>query len=149
MIEPIQVTHSQVRARQDHGAADWAAGCAGAVPGGAAQGGQGGPAQEEEGEENRVGIVLSFSPVVGVGTPQPLTRGECAPPLWFRGEGAHSLARKGVRESQFRRGDIHYGTLYIYVLCGEEAGRRALAAPCWQEGHHHCPGQDNREGFQG
>ena len=76
----IQVKHSQVRTRQDHGAADGAAGCAGAVPGGAAQGGQGGPAQEEE---------------------------------------------------------------------GEEAGRRALAAPRWQEGHHHCPGQDNREGFQG
>ncbi len=34
------------------------------------------------------------------------------------GGGAHSLARVGLRESQFRRGDIHRGTLYIYVLCG-------------------------------
>ncbi len=24
----------------------------------------------------------------------------------------------GMGESQFRRGDIHCGTLYVYVLCG-------------------------------
>ncbi len=35
-------------------------------------------------------------------------------PFWFRGEGAHSRAREGVGESQFRRGDIHCGTLQIY-----------------------------------
>jgi hypothetical protein len=34
------------------------------------------------------------------------------------GGGTHSLAREGLGESQFRRGDIHCGTLYIYVLCG-------------------------------
>ena len=42
------------------------------------------------------------------------------PPL-VSGGGAHSLAREGVGESQFRRGDIHCGTLYIYVLCDIEA----------------------------
>ncbi len=43
---------------------------------------------------------------------------ECAlSPAQVLGEGTHSLAREGLGESQFRRGDIHYGTLYIYVLC--------------------------------
>ncbi len=28
------------------------------------------------------------------------------------------LAREGLGESQFRRGDIHCGTLYIYILQG-------------------------------
>jgi hypothetical protein len=45
---------------------------------------------------------------------------ECAsvpPPPPVLGGGAHSLAREGLRESQFRRGDIHCGTLYIFVLC--------------------------------
>jgi hypothetical protein len=36
----------------------------------------------------------------------------CATTLWFRG-GAYSLAGEGLGESQSRRGDIHYGTLYI------------------------------------
>ncbi len=34
------------------------------------------------------------------------------------GGGEHSLAREGVGESQFRRGEIHCGTLYLYVICG-------------------------------
>ncbi len=29
-----------------------------------------------------------------------------------------NVAREGLGESQFRRGDIHCGTLYKYVLCG-------------------------------
>ncbi len=46
--------------------------------------------------------------------PQPLTRRRvCPPPPFGSGGGAHSLARKGVGESQFRRGDIHCGTLYL------------------------------------
>ncbi len=48
----------------------------------------------------------------------PSLVGEYAPSLLVLGGGAHSLARKGVGESQFRRGDIHCGILYIYVLCG-------------------------------
>jgi hypothetical protein len=36
----------------------------------------------------------------------------------FLGGGAHSLAREGLGESQFQRGDIHCGTLYLYILCG-------------------------------
>ncbi len=59
-------------------------------------------------------------------SPAPSPAGECAPHFWFREEGggvhAHSLAGKGVGESQFRRGDIHCGTLgtgilYVYCLC--------------------------------
>jgi hypothetical protein len=48
--------------------------------------------------------------------PQPLTRRRVCPSPVLGG-GAHSLAREGLGESQFRRGDIHCGTLYIYVLC--------------------------------
>ncbi len=45
-----------------------------------------------------------------MGLPQPLTcRRVCSPPI-LRG-GAHSLAREGLGESQFRRGDIHCKTL--------------------------------------
>ncbi len=43
-----------------------------------------------------------------LGLPQPL------PLVW--GGGAHSLARRGVEESQFRRGELHCGTLYMCVL---------------------------------
>ncbi len=48
-----------------------------------------------------------------LGLPQPLK----PPPLLVPGGGAHTLAKEGVREYQFRRGDIHCGTLYMYVLC--------------------------------
>jgi hypothetical protein len=45
----------------------------------------------------------------------------CPLPPPVLGEEAHSLAREGLGESKFRRGDIHCGTLYIcmyvYVLC--------------------------------
>jgi hypothetical protein len=50
-----------------------------------------------------------------LGLPQPLTRRLVRPP--GTGGGAHSLAREGMGESQFRRRDIHCGTLDIYVLC--------------------------------
>jgi hypothetical protein len=50
------------------------------------------------------------------GLPQPLTRRWVCPPLLVQGGGAHSLAREGVGEFQFRRRDIHCGTLYIYLL---------------------------------
>jgi hypothetical protein len=52
-----------------------------------------------------------------LGLHQPLKPPVCPPPLLVPGGGAHSLAREGVREYQFRRGDIHCGTLYMYVLC--------------------------------
>jgi hypothetical protein len=52
---------------------------------------------------------------LGLPNPSPCRR-VCPPPL-VPGGGAHSLTREGVGESQFRRGDIHCGTLYIYVLC--------------------------------
>ncbi len=53
-------------------------------------------------------------------SPTPLAAGECAPPPFCPGGRSHSLAAKGVGESQFQRGDIHYGTLYIQVLCGRD-----------------------------
>ncbi len=64
-----------------------------------------------------VGRVLSFfSNRRNWDSPNPSPAGECAPPPpLVPGGGAHSLAREGVGESQFRRGDIHYGTLYIHV----------------------------------
>jgi hypothetical protein len=67
---------------------------------------------------HRVGKVLSFSPVVGIGTPPtPHPHASVPPPPLVPGGGVHSLAIEGVGESQFRRVDIHCGTLYIYVLC--------------------------------
>jgi hypothetical protein len=66
---------------------------------------------------HRVGRVLSFSPVVGIGTPPtPHPQASVSPPLVL-GEEARLPAREGAGESQFRRGDIHCGTLYIIVLC--------------------------------
>ena len=56
-----------------------------------------------------------------MGTPPTLTRRRVCPSPPVLGGGAHSLAREGVGESQFRRGDIHCGILYIYVLCGQTA----------------------------
>ncbi len=49
-------------------------------------------------------------------SPNPSPSGECAPPHWFRGGGAHSQARKGLGESQFRRGETLYSK-YTVVLC--------------------------------
>jgi hypothetical protein len=46
-------------------------------------------------------------------SPTPLAAGECAPPPFGPGGRAQSLAAKGVGESQFKRGDIHCGALYI------------------------------------
>jgi hypothetical protein len=67
---------------------------------------------------HRVGRVLGFiSSLPNWDSPTPSPSGECAPPPFGSGGGAHLLAREGVGESQFRRGDIHCGTLYIYVLC--------------------------------
>ncbi len=61
---------------------------------------------------HRVGRVLSFSfsSRRNWDSPNPSPAGECS------GGGAHSLAREGFGESQFRRGDIHCGTLYTYFV---------------------------------
>jgi hypothetical protein len=61
-----------------------------------------------DGFTHRVGRVLSFSPIVGIGTPPTPQPQAIMPP--FRVEG-HT-------HSQFQRGDINCGTLEIYVLCG-------------------------------
>jgi hypothetical protein len=61
---------------------------------------------------HRVGRVLSF-----FSTRRNCDSAHSSPaPLWFQGGGAHSLERQGVGESQFRRGDVHCGTLYMCVL---------------------------------
>jgi hypothetical protein len=52
-----------------------------------------------------------------LGLPRPLPRRRVCPLPPVLGGGAYSLAREGLGESQLRRGDIHCGTLYIYVLC--------------------------------
>jgi hypothetical protein len=51
-----------------------------------------------------------------LGLPHPFSRRRVCPPTLWSG-GAHSLAGEGLREYQFRRGDIHCGALYILVLC--------------------------------
>jgi hypothetical protein len=65
-------------------------------------------------------VILQYYTYSNVSTllTQPLTRRRVCPPTPVLGGGAHSLAREGLGESQFRRGDIHSDTLYIYVLCG-------------------------------
>jgi hypothetical protein len=51
-------------------------------------------------------------------SPSPSPAGECAPPPFSSGgRGTLTAAREGVGESQFQRGDIHCGTLYMYVIC--------------------------------
>jgi hypothetical protein len=51
-----------------------------------------------------------------LGLPQPLTlKRVCPPPPPVLGGGAHSLAREGLGESQFRRGDIHCAWYSLYV----------------------------------
>ncbi len=59
-----------------------------------------------------------------LGLPKPLTRRRVCPPPGSGGRDMHStLAReRGLGESQFQRGDIHCGTLYIYVLCALHHG---------------------------
>ncbi len=68
---------------------------------------------------HRVGRVLSFfSSRRNWDSPNLSPAGECAPPLpWFWGEGHTRWRKRGwnLGESQFRLGDIHCGTLYIYV----------------------------------
>ncbi len=59
--------------------------------------------------------MLSFTPVVGIGTPPtPHPQASVSPP-YVPGGAAHSLARKGLGESRFRRGDIHCGIVYTYI----------------------------------
>ncbi len=52
-----------------------------------------------------------------LGLPHPQASVPSPTPPSVLGGGAHSLAREGLGESQFRGGDIHFSTLYIYVLC--------------------------------
>ncbi len=60
-------------------------------------------------------LLILFSSRPNLDSPTPSPAGACVPPL-FPG-GIHSLARRGGG-SQFGRGDRHYGSIGIYVLCG-------------------------------
>ncbi len=67
-------------------------------------------------DTHRVGRILSiFSNRQNWNSPTRSPAGECVPPsLRFRGEGTLAGGR-GVGEYQFRRGDIHCGTLCVYM----------------------------------
>jgi hypothetical protein len=70
-----------------------------------------------QGAQSRQSAKL-FLQSLDLGLPHPLSRRRvCPPPPFGPGGRAHSLAGEGLGESQFRRGDIHCGALYIYVLC--------------------------------
>jgi hypothetical protein len=52
-----------------------------------------------------------------LGLPTPRTQAGVPPPPFGSGEGAHSLAREGVIESQIQRGDIHlWYSKYTYFV---------------------------------
>jgi hypothetical protein len=71
--------------------------------------------------DHKVGrVIIFFTSRRNWDSPNPSPVGECAPPPVLGG-GAHLLEREGLGEPQFRRGDIHSGTLYIqymYFVCG-------------------------------
>ncbi len=68
------------------------------------------------GWRHKEGRVLSFSPVVGIGTPQPLTHRRVWPPytLWFRGEG-HTRWRERGWESPNSDEGTYTVVLFIYM----------------------------------
>ncbi len=61
-----------------------------------------------DGVHHRVGRVLSFSPVVGIGS--------VPPPLWFRGEGHIRWRERGGRVPIPTRGHTLWYSLYICTL---------------------------------
>ncbi len=73
------------------------------------------PNKSSSGPQSRQSAKL-FLQSSELGLPQPLTRRRVCPLPLDPGGGAHSLAREGVGESQFLRGDIGTrGTLYKCV----------------------------------
>jgi hypothetical protein len=64
---------------------------------------------------HRVGRVLSFSPVVGIGTsPSPHLKGSVPPPLWCRGEGHTRWREKGWEIPNSDEG-TYTAVLFIYM----------------------------------
>ncbi len=70
-----------------------------------------------------------------LGLPQPLARRRVCPPPPPPVLGG--LAREGAGESKFRRGDIHFGTIYIYVLCGDDLPHPSWSRTCWARSRRH------------
>ncbi len=66
-------------------------------------------------------------------SPNPSPAG-AGPPPPGSGEWAHSLAREGVGESQFRRGDRHCGSLYVLCVYSHHLFIffRVTNKRCWQ-----------------
>ncbi len=66
---------------------------------------------------HRVGRVLSFSPVVGIGTPPtPQPQASVPPPLWFRGGGTLAGERGGGRVPKKNSEEGTYTVvLFIYM----------------------------------
>jgi hypothetical protein len=91
-----------------------------------------------------VGRVLSFfSSRRNWDSPTPLTcRRGCFGSGW-----AHSLAGKKVGKSQHRQGDIHFGTLYICVLCGYTWWSGAPCSLSWCAPPRSAPGRSPSSGF--
>ncbi len=90
---------------------------------------------------HRVGSVLSFFSSRRNWDSPPSPLGVCAPPPWFGGGGTHSLAGEGLGmgESQFRRGDIHCGTLYVFCIC-----TLLLTRDNQQLTHRHLTGENHK-----
>jgi hypothetical protein len=81
-----------------------------------------------EQSQSRQSAKLFLQSSDGIGTsltPHPQAIVHPPRPLWFGGEGHTRWQERGcMGESQFQRVDIHCGTLYIYVLCGNIGCRR-------------------------
>jgi len=83
--------------------------------------------------DHRVGRVVSFfSSRRNWDSPNPPPAGECVPHPLIPGEGAYSLAREGVGESQFQRGDIQHKVVlfrnmyFVLLIIPSAFGRRKL-----------------------
>ncbi len=82
--------------------------------------------KEREREENTKYVHIKsttvYAPRRNWDSPNPFLASECSPPPRNRGEGAHYPSGGGWGGVPIPTKGIHYGTLYMYVLCGEGQG---------------------------
>ncbi len=91
--------------------------------------------------DHRVGGVLSFFSIRRnwtPPTPHPLASVP-PPPFGSGGRGAHSLEREGMGESQFRRRDIHCGTLSPFYRTNSVKWETDVGGARIPVGHALCP----------